>query len=291
MGGEPVDWRAVAPVSVDGVDIAADTSPGNRLTVVLIHGIGAHRRWWDRAAAAMSPGLQLVRVDLSGHGDSGWRERYDRRTWGTEVAAVIARSADVEHPTVVLGHSVGGLVALMVAAMLPERVAGVGIVDTAISERRRASSPGVRRSPQQHRLYHSLDEAMHRFRLLPEQPILNPSAVHHVARHSYREVEDGWTLKSDHRVFDHFDSGSVTDDLAALRCPGFLVYGAQSPFWNRENHAQFEQAFGADLPITTIEQANHHVLLDQPERCAAALLDGIARITGGEVGASPITRI
>ena len=66
-----------ASISVDGIEIAYETwgevgKPG----VVLIHGSNAHLEWWRFTAPFLADRFRLAAIDLSGNGNSGWRERY-----------------------------------------------------------------------------------------------------------------------------------------------------------------------------------------------------------------------
>ena len=74
---------AIEHVSVDGCSIAfrrwGDRScPG----VVLVHGGGANSRWWDHVAPLLAGECSVAALDLSGHGDSGRRDRYTFTEWG-----------------------------------------------------------------------------------------------------------------------------------------------------------------------------------------------------------------
>src|ERR1700729_2075043 len=60
--------------------------------VVLVHGGAAHARWWDHVGPQLSAGLRVVALDLSGHGDSDWREQYSLGRWAAEVVAVAAEA-------------------------------------------------------------------------------------------------------------------------------------------------------------------------------------------------------
>ena len=104
-------------VTCEGTSIAyrAWGDPADR-NIVLIHGGAAHSRWWDHIAPLLARGWRVVAMDLSGHGDSGRREHYSLDIWAREVLAVVT---DAGRPasTVVIGHSMGGLVTLRLATL------------------------------------------------------------------------------------------------------------------------------------------------------------------------------
>ena len=96
-------------------------------TVVAIHGITANAWSWDPLAHHMSGGANLLAIDLRGRGRSfempgpfGIRQHAD------DVAAVIKQ---IGGPVVLVGHSMGAYVALMVTARHPTTVKDVVLVD------------------------------------------------------------------------------------------------------------------------------------------------------------------
>src|SRR5438034_962943 len=114
--------------TVDGASIAyrAWGDPDGR-SIVLVHGGAAHSRWWDHIAPMLTDGWRVVAVDLSGHGDSDRRDRYSLDTWAREVLAVVAEAGSAA-ASVVIGHSMGGLVTLRQGEVLYDRLGRVAPV-------------------------------------------------------------------------------------------------------------------------------------------------------------------
>src|SRR5579875_1590727 len=98
----PFEHRSVA---VDGASIhyLAWGEPGRR-GLVFVHGGGAHAHWWSHLAATFVDEFRVLALDLSGHGDSGHRQRYELTQWTDEVVAVAA-DGGLSGPPVVIGHS------------------------------------------------------------------------------------------------------------------------------------------------------------------------------------------
>lgn len=115
--------------SADGVFIRYEVFGSGDPTLVFIHGWSCDRSYWSSQVAAFSAGRRVVTLDLAGHGESG----QDRKAWtmsafGADVRAVVEA---LDLPSVVLvGHSMGGPVALEAAVLMPTRVKGVIGVDT-----------------------------------------------------------------------------------------------------------------------------------------------------------------
>jgi pimeloyl-ACP methyl ester carboxylesterase len=232
--------------------------------VVLVHGGAAHSGWWDHIAPLL-PGHRVVALDLTGHGDSDRRQAYDPLLWAREVVAVAA-AEDLDRP-VVIGHSMGGWVAVTVAVEHPGAVAAVAFVDSPLNDQppdeQRLSE---RRRP--HRVYRDAAEALARFRTLPAQDVLLPFVREHVARGSLREVEGGWTWKFDPDFFG--TRLRLRDLLPLVRCPVTLLrceHGLVSPAMATE----MAGLVPAGLPVVDLPDAGHHPMLDQPLALVAAL--------------------
>jgi pimeloyl-ACP methyl ester carboxylesterase len=79
-------------------------------TVLLLHGSGATGAVWAPVLAELG-GVRWIVVDLPGHGRSGWLPSYHHR----DYAAAIGKALGMAEINLVVGHSLGGLVALTLA--------------------------------------------------------------------------------------------------------------------------------------------------------------------------------
>jgi len=261
-------------VPVEGVPIAyrvwGDGGDAGAPGVVLVHGGTAHAGWWDHVAPQLA-GHRVLAVELSGHGDSGHRESYDSHQWAREVVAVAAREG-FDRP-VVIGHSMGGRVAVTIGVDLPETVSAIAVIDSALND----SPPDeerVRERRRPHRVYPTAAEATERFRTLPPQDVVLPYVRHHVARASLRKVEGGWTWKFDPRVFGNLLR--LRDQLPQLTPPTVLF---------RCQHGMIGEAMGREMarlvpddgmPVVELPGAGHHPMLDQPLALVTALRTQLA---------------
>ena len=130
--GYRIPSPAAGPITVtapDGVEVAAKVHSTGDLTVVLLHGWMCDQTYWENQVPALSGRYGVVTIDLAGHGLSGT----DRQDWtiaslAEDVAAVVSE-LQLEN-VVLIGHSMGGRVALDAARLLPGTVLGVIGVDT-----------------------------------------------------------------------------------------------------------------------------------------------------------------
>ncbi|MGA2551319.1 MAG: alpha/beta hydrolase [Burkholderiaceae bacterium] len=258
-------------VEVDGCSIHYLTwGDPSKPPLVLVHGGAAHAMWWSILAPQLSHHYYVIAPDLSGHGDSGRRKAYSLESWATEVMAVID-VASTSAP-VLVGHSMGGLVSIVVAALHGSRLAGAVIVDAPVRKPDPESDEGkggkAFRNP---KTYPDLETAVQHFRLIPEQPSEYTFIIEHIARHSVREGSAGWTWKFDPAVFARFPPKSVSHYLRDVKCRVALMRGEFSVIAPPEAGEYMYELLDRNAPIVEIPQAHHHLILDQPLAFIAAL--------------------
>lgn len=104
--------------------LARAVETGNGQPVVLLHGIGRTGKVWRHVVSELLAGnLRVVAFDLLGFGNSP-APTWLRYTVDDHAKAVIASVAalDAQQPVVLVGHSMGALVAVRVARLRPELV-------------------------------------------------------------------------------------------------------------------------------------------------------------------------
>lgn len=251
-------------VEVDGVAIryrawgqAADTR-----ALVLVHGGGAHSRWWDHVAPLLVQGRRrVVALDLSGHGDSGRAPDYRLDRWADEVVAVAGHAGAGDRP-VVIGHSMGGFVALTAALRHGHELTGVMAIDSPVRER----SPEELAARQQRafgpmRVYPDRETALSHFRTVPEQAGDLPYVVSHIAGHSVCEVPGGWSWKFDRGIFGGL--GLTPDELGSVACR-VALFRAEHGLVPADMGERVVDLMGRVAPLVEIPGAAHHVMIDQP---------------------------
>jgi pimeloyl-ACP methyl ester carboxylesterase len=280
MSADPPEWftRAitVAPsehvVEVTGCPIrylrwGDARDPG----LVLVHGGAAHAHWWSFLAPLLTTGYSVVALDLSGHGDSGQRDVYPVRTWAQEVMEV-ARDAEFVSPPIVVGHSMGGLVSIVAAALHGGDLAGAIIVDAPVRRPDPESQEGrTGRSFRNPKTYPDIATALQHFRLVPPQPCANQFILDFIAERSLKPVASGYTWKFDPRVFTLARAESMHEHLASVGCRVALIRGELSLVVPPETGEYMYQLLRRNAPQVEIPEAHHHLILDQPLAFIAAL--------------------
>lgn len=116
----------------DGVPIVYEVrgeSEAGEPALVFVHCWGCDRTYWREQLDVFAADYRVVAMDLAGHGESGVeRERWSVLGLAGDVAAV-ADALGLER-MILIGHSMGGPVALEAARRMPGRVVGIVAVDT-----------------------------------------------------------------------------------------------------------------------------------------------------------------
>ncbi len=265
-------------VNVSGAQIVYETwgeigNPG----VILIHGSNAHLEWWRFTAPFLAEHFRVAALDLSGNGDSGWRKHYSGELFAEEVWAVCQAAELGPHPYVV-GHSFGGFIALEVGHQYDQALGGILFMDFTTAPPQeyvewgaRAKREGVKPA-RKLRIYEDKASAMERFRFLPEQPGVHSAVLHHLAEHSLKEVEGGWTWKFDPTLFDHMEMGlDQRDKFAQLTCKTAVMLGEKSEDEGAYHAQHMLDISEGYLPVVTIPGTYHHMMFDQPIAVTTAI--------------------
>jgi pimeloyl-ACP methyl ester carboxylesterase len=260
-------------VAVEGADIhylrwGDITRPG----LLLLHGNAAHAHWWTFIAPFLARDYNVAAMSLSGMGDSGRREEYSMKLFAREAMAVCEHARMFEHvePPIIVGHSFGGFVTILIGALYGERLAGTVLVDSPVNPPERQRK-GPQREPRPHRVYPELTEALGRFRLAPPQDCENHFILDYIARHSLEEVEGGWSWKFDPRIWRRFSIGDTSERLRATKCRIGIFRGEYSAIFPPEIGDYMYDLLGKAVPVVEIPEARHHIMLDQPLAFVAAL--------------------
>jgi len=107
----------------EGLHTTTYGEQGTRVT--FLHGLFGQGRNWTQIAKALADRHRVTLVDLPHHGRSPWRDGFDYLSVADEVAALL----DPADPVTLVGHSLGGKVAMLVALRHPDRVDRLCVVD------------------------------------------------------------------------------------------------------------------------------------------------------------------
>lgn len=248
--------------------------------VILVHGGRDQKRSWDWVATRLACDYRVITYDLRGHGDS---DRANDGHYGM-MDHVLDLVSLVEHLDLeqvsLIGHSLGGNIALRFTGLYPDRVdrlvaieglgpspkmlaerASIPIADQLrdwVSERRKR----VNRLP---RRLATLEEAKARMRAA--FPQLSDVHIHHLSETGIRATEDGalrWAYDPSGMGFapgGDLAPAQLHELWAAIACPTLLVYGRDS--WASDPAADGRAAHFQAAQVVSLEGAGHWVHHDQ----------------------------
>lgn len=120
---------SIQHVAVRGIRLCADVTgnPAGR-ALVLVHALGLDKSSWDEVAPAFARTHRVYALDMRGFGDSDRPGQYSYEDMRDDVLALLdVIGAD---PVDLIGHSMGGTVAWLVAEAAPARLAHLVVEDT-----------------------------------------------------------------------------------------------------------------------------------------------------------------
>jgi pimeloyl-ACP methyl ester carboxylesterase len=244
--------------------------------MLLIHGGRDHARNWDAVAEGLIDRYCMYAPDLRGHGDSAWAMggQYSMPDFVLDIAALAALID--RDPLTIIGHSLGGAIALQYTGVYPQRVKKVISIEglgPRVVERRAAHQrmqtwiADMRdlegRRP---RRYPDIDAAVQRME--EENPHLTAEMARHLTVHGARKNDDGtYTWKFDNFVRAHspyeFNTLDAREIWNQIRCPTLLVRGDES--WAGDPEEDGRASAFHNYSSVVIKNAGHWVHHDQLE--------------------------
>lgn len=246
--------------------------------VVILHGLLGSSRNWHSLAQRLSESHAVITVDLRNHGQSPHGEDMDYPHLLADVCAVIQSQHASVH---LVGHSLGGKVAMALALTHPELLRTLTIVDIAPVAYRDRYTPILRalRSINLESVSsrNSVDQALSSF--IPE-PEMRQFLLMNLASspRGYR-----WRVNLDalQRALPHLLSFPDSLHTVCFTKPALFIAGARSDYIRPHHHSIIWHLF-PKARLEVIEDAGHWPQVENPTRFAARLLqflrdyDGLA---------------
>lgn len=244
--------------------------------VLMLHGGGLHAHTFDLTGNLLRRHARCLAVDLRGHGDSDWVEpsRYGSEAICDDIDAVIA-ALNLED-VVVIGHSLGGMGAMVWAGRRPAVLRGLVVVDVA-PEMEQAGIGSVGDFVTTRQRFVDLEEVE---TYLAAGFPTNAPRVEGVAA-NLRWADDGQlTFKYDSRQFTAMKL-VLRDDLRRIvreiDCPTKILRGERSKVTSAAAAAELAELIpGASW--TTISHAGHTIQSSNPAGLAAEVVAFLDRL-------------
>ncbi|MCK5376309.1 MAG: alpha/beta hydrolase [Acidobacteria bacterium] len=269
----PAPQQVIGPgvaMAPDGVPIVYNVTGSGTPALVFIHCWMCNQGFWPAQVDALSAEFTVVTLDLAGHGSSGMeREGWPLLALGADVAAVVDHLGLDQ--VILVGHSMGGPVALEAARLMPETVIGVVGVDTL------------------HDVDYEYDrEQMASFIAAMETDFVDtcggfvtsmfvegsdPALIERVRTDMcFGPPEVGVTLMRNFVDFDQAAALAVVPVGVPVRC-------INTTMW--PSNVEGNRAYHQDFDVITMDGVGHFLMMEKPEAFNAVLSDVIADLVQG----------
>ena len=235
--------------------------------VVFLHGLFGQGKNWNAIAKTLSESSRVTLVDLPNHGQSGWTDHFSYPRMASQIAELLKAQGEGERYAVV-GHSMGGKVAMTLALHHPELVERLCVVDV---------------SPVTTAEITDFDTFVRGMRAMDLETLtdrrdadaqlaayVSDSRIRGFLLQNLRRdnsASNGWRWQMNLTLLgDHLTEMSDWPDLQAepYRGPVLWLAGAESPYIQPEYAAAMRALFPR-VQLVTIKGAGHWVHSEQPQ--------------------------
>jgi len=249
-------------------------------SIVLLHGFQSNAHTWDTFSQAMAHTYHVLALDQRGHGDTDWAPDgdYTPDAFIRDIVGFIDALNVV--PTILVGHSMGGRHAAMVAADYPDKATKVVIVDTPAEMPPAILDMIVQQpasdTPPEPEAFASFEDVIRNG--IAQYPLTPEAELRHANYHNlYRGADGKWRWRWDLALLERRRlNRSLQLDLYAylqrVQCPTLLIRGQQSPLLTPD----IAQKMVQHLPrgrLVEIPDTAHTVNADKAEAFNALTAD------------------
>jgi 3-oxoadipate enol-lactonase len=251
-------------VAINGAQIAYATHGTGEQPLVLLHGAYLNHGQWQPQIAALAAHYRVIIPDLRGHGQSGRSgQPFTVRQFADDIAALLRKIA--MSPTIICGHSLGGMVAQSLAFDHPALVRKLILAETSYGTRATRLeavltdlvTPLLLLAP-------VAPQARYFARALGER---SPHARSYLRRTVAAYAAEPETYRAIWRAVVGFAS---RERIAAIQVPTLVLAGTENP----QTHAQ-ARTLARTIPNARLEfvaGAGHLLNWDAPEAFTDAVL-------------------
>jgi len=248
------------------IPILHTESRGSGQTVVLLHGFLSSSRYWAKVTELLEQDYKVIAIDLLGFGDSP-KPRRSKYDYEAHIAAInkTLKEQQVTEPFILIGHSMGALIALRYSVLYESRVRRLVLANMPIILGKRELRKEIFGSSTLHRF--GLEFGLHRItwgvfktlyklRLLPTKMKIKLRENEYFFRHNASS-----RIRSFYNVIG---STQVINDLAVLRVPAQMLSGSDDRAIYLKNLR--ERITLSPMVQHAVYGTGHHIPCQMPER-------------------------
>jgi N-formylmaleamate deformylase len=258
----PLTEWSTGNCETNGINIHYTRTGGNKPPLILLHGLTANGACWTAVAHAIEGDYDVIMPDARGHGKSSMPDDgYRYEDLANDVVGLI--EALRLPPPILIGHSMGGMTAAVVASRNPQLLRGLILADPTFL------SPKVQREirdsavADQHRrdLNRSLADVVAEARL--RHPDRSVETIELIARARFQTSMAAFDVLTP-------PNPDYRQVVSAIEVPSLLVMGGSAGVVSPDVAADL-QRLNLRLQVEQIPEAGHGLQYDQPERFAVVV--------------------
>jgi pimeloyl-ACP methyl ester carboxylesterase len=230
---------------------------------VFCHGLFGQGRNWTTVAKALGSDHEVLLLDLPHHGRSPWADHFDYLEMADQVAAELP-----DDPVTLVGHSMGGKLAMVLALRHPDRVARLCVVDVAPVDYGHGSEFAGYIEAMRGLDLEALSSRAEADEALSEA--VPSDTVRGFLLQNLRRDSDGWHWQPNLEVLGEELTevtgwpGDRLGDVQPFEGPVLWVAGGDSDYVKPEYAEQMDRLFPTNRRVT-VKGAGHWVHSQQPE--------------------------
>ena len=238
-----------------------------RTRLVLVHGTRVSHMQWSAHRRWLEPRFEVVLPDLPGHGVRA-AEPFTMDAAVAVVAEAVEGGA-AGQPVVLVGHSLGGYVAMTYAAAHPDRLAGLVLIGSTAVPRGAGAAA-----------YRILGWATERAGDVRVTRFNNWLLSRMASAEVFAAIQqDGYWFRGVRAAWAAVLAGGRPELLRGVRCPVLIIRGQFDQFGI---HAYRYAAQAPDARVVTVRGASHLLPLTRPWQTSAIIAGFAGRVGAGQ---------
>ncbi len=245
--------------------------------VVFLHGFLGTGEVFKPLISRLNSNINPITIDLLGHGETEGAELHYRFSTKEQVADIAKLiSEQLTAPVVLYGYSMGARLALQLTLMRPDLIRGLILESGSFgieneNERQARQALDASRADQIIGNFEGFIDEWSKMKIFESS--LAPEEEKELT--DIQKAQNNYWMSNSLLGFGSGTMPCVKDQLEELVIPVQLIVGSQDTKFLRINQAMKKGI--PDCTLTIVEQANHRVHLEQPEKCANIIKEFITK--------------
>jgi pimeloyl-ACP methyl ester carboxylesterase len=260
----------MSKININGVSINYEVS-GQGPALVLLHGWTENHNFWKFQIPAFTKDYMVVTIDLRGHGESDKPKKgYSIQTFADDVYRVLI-GLKIKR-AIIVGHSMGGMTALVFCLTYPDNVQALILVNTTATGLHETGLMPVNETLKMIRTF-GFEKVAERFFA---QTFFAPGTSEDFTNWAKSEI-----LKTPQFVVEEslkaIIKHDVAEKLSAINVPTLIIHGSQ----DLAIDVKMAQIMNDKVPnssLKIIEGVGHHPMLEKPEEFNKIVLDFLRKL-------------